>query len=420
MKAVIMAGGFGTRITSVYADIPKPLIPIEGKPVLQYAIENLASQGYRQIVLVLCHMADKIKDYFGDGDSLGVEIEYFVEESPLGTAGALAYLGDVFSDDFFLLNGDAVTDIDFKRFEEYHRAKGGLATILTHPNSHPYDSALIETDRDMAVTKWIQKGNASCLYFNRVNAGVHILNRAAISCLVRGKRADLDKEVLSPLICEKKLFAYDSTEYVRDMGTPDRLEKVSQDIKNGVAGARNLKNKQKAVFLDRDGTINLYKGFITRSDELELIPGAAEALKKINNSPYLAIIITNQPVIARGECTEEGLDLIHKKLQTLLGNEGAFYDDLFYCPHHPDKGYAGEVPELKFDCECRKPKPGLLFKAAEKYNVDLEKSFMIGDSERDVEAGVSAGCKPILIGEGASGSVCPVYSDLLSAVNDIL
>lgn len=420
MKAVIMAGGGGTRIASVYADIPKPLIPIEGKPVLQYIIENLASQGYRQIMLVLCHMADKIKDYFGNGRQFGVEITYFLESSPLGTAGALACLESSLSDDFFVLNGDVIIDIDFNRLEEYHRSKKGLATILTHPNSHPYDSALIETDQDMAVTRWIEKGSVGGLYYNRVNAGVHVLNRCAISPLIPGERSDLDRDVLSRLIDNKKLFAYDSTEYVRDMGTPERLKKVSEDVRNGIVKARNFKNKQRAVFLDRDGTINVYRGLITEPDELELIPGAAEALKRINDSPYLAIIITNQPVIARGDCTEGELALIHKKLQTLLGNEGAFYDALYYCPHHPDKGFAGEVAELKFDCECRKPKPGLLFEAAKKYNIDLKESYMIGDSGRDVQAGMSAGCKSVFIGDKDMGYGCPVYDSLLSAIIDIL
>ncbi len=418
--AVIMAGGFGTRIASVYADIPKPLIPIAGKPVLQHNIEALAEQGYRRFVLVLCHMADKIINYFGDGYDFGVEIKYFVEKSPLGTAGALPYVKEMVSDDFLLLNGDAIINIDFGRFEEYHRLRGGMATIFTHPNSHPYDSALIEVDENMTVTRWVEKGKAGSEYFNRVNAGVHIINKRVVSDLKQGRRADLDRDVLAPLIRDGKLFAYDSTEYVRDMGTPERLKAVENDVIMGVTEARNLKNKQKAIFLDRDGTINVYRNFITKPDELELIPGTAEAVRRINNSAYLTIIITNQPVIARGECSEEGLILIHKRLQTLLGNLGAFYDDLFYCPHHPDRGFAGEVPELKIDCECRKPKPGLLYKAAEKYNIDLKESFMIGDSERDIKAGINAGCRPILIGEGIAGISCPVYKDLAGAINHIL
>ena len=174
--------------------------------------------------------------------------------------------------------------------------------------------------------------------------------------------------------------------------------------------AKNLKNKQKAVFLDRDGTINRYVGFLRDIDDFELLPGVAEAVKRINASGYLAIVVTNQPVIARGEVTFEQLHEIHNKMETLLGAEGAYLDGIYYCPHHPHKGYEGEVPELKFDCECRKPKPGMLLKAAKDFNIDLAASWMIGDGENDIEAGKAAGCKTSLVGRGEYGQDMTVDS----------
>ena len=153
-----------------------------------------------------------------------------------------------------------------------------------------------------------------------------------------------------------------------------------------------MSNKQKAIFLDRDGTINKYVGFLRNIDEFELLPGVIEAIKKINASGYLAIVVTNQPVIARGEVSYGELEEIHNKMETLLGEKGAYIDAIYYCPHHPDKGYDGEIPELKFECDCRKPKPGMLWKAATDFNVDLSKSWMIGDGENDVLAGKNARC----------------------------
>ena len=135
---------------------------------------------------------------------------------------------------------------------------------------------------------------------------------------------------------------------------------------------------------------------MTKPEQFELIPGVAEAIKKINKSGYLAIVVTNQPVIARGDCTWEELQEIHNKMETELGKEGAFVDAIYICPHHKDKGFEGERPEYKFECDCRKPKPGLLNNAAADYNIDLSQSIMIGDSERDVEAGKEAGCKTAL------------------------
>ena len=177
------------------------------------------------------------------------------------------------------------------------------------------------------------------------------------------------------------------------MGTPERYCETEADIRSGKVSARNLRSKQKAVFLDRDGTINKDCGFITDARNFELLPKAAEAIKKINASGYLAIVVTNQPVIARGECTFEELERIHNKMETELGKKGAFIDGLYFCPHHPDKGFTGENAAYKCECACRKPKAGMLLQAAKDFNIDIASSYMIGDSEKDVLAGEKAGCK---------------------------
>jgi D,D-heptose 1,7-bisphosphate phosphatase len=216
----------------------------------------------------------------------------------------------------------------------------------------------------------------------------------------RKVKVDLDRQILKPLCGTGKMFCYDSPEYVKDMGTPERFNGVCADFAHGTVSAKNLKNKQKAIFLDRDGTINKYVGFLRDINDFELLPGVAEAIRKINASGYLAIVVTNQPVIARGEVTFDQLQEIHNKMETLLGQEGAYIDGIYFCPHHPDKGFEGEVPELKIDCDCRKPKPGMLLKAAEDFNIDLSQSWMVGDGENDVKAGLNAGCKTALIGQG--------------------
>ena len=232
-------------------------------------------------------------------------------------------------------------------------------------------------------------------------------------------KVDLDRQILKPLCGTGTMFCYDSPEYVKDMGTPDRFEAVCRDFAAGRVKAKNLKQKQKAVFLDRDGTINKYVGFLRDIDDFELLPGVAEAVKLINASGYLAIVVTNQPVIARGEVTVPQLQEIHNKMETLLGAEGAYLDAIYYCPHHPHKGYEGEVPELKIDCDCRKPKPGMLLKAAEEFNIDLSRSWMIGDGENDIKAGKAAGCRTALIGtdDYKQNETAPT---LLDAVNDVL
>ena len=432
MRTIIMAGGKGTRISSVTSDIPKPMIKIEGKPVLEHEIECLRDQGFTDLIITVSHLGSIIMDYFGDGSRFGVSVQYFNEETPLGNAGALFKLRNELEDDFLLLNADAIFDVDFNRFVDFHRAHGGLVTLFTHPNSHPYDSGVLIADENGAVEQWLTKEDVRPQWYrNRVNAGLHVINPKALDMTgidaetvgtVGGDgkiiKVDLDRQILKPLCGTGRMFCYVSPEYVKDMGTPDRYEAVCRNFAAGRVKAKNLKQKQKAVFLDRDGTINKYVGFLRNIDVFELMPDAAEAIRKINESGYLAIVVTNQPVIARGEVTVSELQLIHNKMETLLGAEGAYLDAIYYCPHHPHKGYEGEVPELKVDCECRKPKPGMLIKAAEDFNISLEDSWMIGDGENDVKAGKAAGCRTVLIGTEEYGQDIAATS-LLEAVEQI-
>lgn len=394
MKVVIMAGGKGTRITSVASDIPKPMILIEGKPVLEHEIECLRKQGFTDLILTVSHLGNIIMDYFGDGSKFGVHIEYYFEKEPLGNAGALFKIKDQLTDDFLLLNADVMFDVDFNRFVAYHKQHNGLVTLFTHPNSHPYDSALIIANEDHQVEQWLSKEDTRTTYYkNRVNAGLHVINKEVLNQTIHTQKVDLDRQLLKPLAGTCKMYCYDSPEYVKDMGTPERYYAVCDDFKEGRLQAKNLLQKQKAIFLDRDGTINKYVGFLRDIHQFELLPNVSKAIKKINNSCYLAIVVTNQPVIARGEVTKEELNTIHNKMETLLGQDGAYLDGIYYCPHHPHKGFEGEILELKIDCDCRKPKPGMLIQASKDFNIDLNQSWMIGDSDNDILAGENAGCK---------------------------
>ena len=423
MQIVIMAGGKGTRISSITSDIPKPMIPICGKPILEHQLLCLKKQGFNEAIIVVGHLGKVIEEYFLDGQALDMKITYIKEDTPLGTCGSLYYLKDHIKDDFLLLNGDIIFDVDIKRFANYHNDKNAWVTLLTHPNSHPYDSGIIKTDEDGKVIEWLHKEDPRRYYQNRVNAGIHMISPKVFSLFNELKKLDLDRDILKPMIPTGQLYAYDSPEYVKDMGTPDRYQKVTKDIENGRVTSKNLQQKQKAIFLDRDGTINKYKGFITMPEEFELIDGVTEAITMMNENGYLVIVVTNQPVIARGECSFDVLKEIHDKMETLLGEKGAYIDGIYYCPHHPDKGFVGERPEYKIKCECRKPKPGMLLDAALKFNIDLNSSYMIGDSKRDIEAGKAAGCSTVFLGSKESienTSDTLIYDSLLEFANDVI
>lgn len=413
IKVVIMAGGKGTRIRNEVKHIPKPMIDICGKPLLERQLEWLISQGINEVTIIVGYLGHLIIDHFKTGEKLGISIKYITEIEPLGTFGGLYYIRRESNQTILLINGDIMLDIDIQRLLNHHKNKNAEITLLTHPNDHPFDSALISTDENGRIVKWINKEDVRCDYKNRVNAGIHVIESNTLDFMLDNKypvNMDLDRDFLKPNIQKYKIFSYDTPEYVKDIGTPDRYHRVQEDFHKGLTNKKNLTQKQRAIFLDRDGTVIKYKGFITKPEQIELIEGAAKAIRGINESGRLAILVTNQPVIARGECTVEELLEIHNRIERLLGEKGAFIDDVYYCPHHPDKGFPGERLEYKIDCECRKPKPGLIYQAAERYNIDIAESIMIGDSVSDIEAGKRAGCMTGYIGDVEFlGDVVPDY-----------
>lgn len=431
MKAVIQAGGKGTRISEITGDvIPKPMLEISGYPILYHQMMNLKKNGITDITVIIGHLGNVIKDYFGDGKQFGLNISYVEEDpqKPLGTAGSLYFLKDKLKENFVFLLADVFIDIDFEKMEQYHIANNADVTLLTHPNGHPFDSDLI-VEEDGVVKAFDYKSNdrTTYNYKNLVNAGVMIFSPSVFKYLTELRKYNYEKDIIVPLINEGKVVSYKSSEYAKDMGTPERYRRVQEDYNSGICDAKNLANKQKAIFLDRDGTINEYVGFLRKEEDFRLIPGVSEAIKKINNSGYLAIVVTNQPVIARGEVTEEELEEIHKKMETLLGLDGAYIDDIYYCPHHPDKGFEGEIPELKIECDCRKPKTGMLEKAAREHNIDLSSSIMIGDSTLDIKMAENAGMQSVLLKTGQKGEdgkyeVSPtlIAEDLNDAINKII
>ena len=404
--AVIQAGGKGTRLRELTKDnIPKPLLKLNNKPMIEWQMECLKRYGIREFVFIIGHLGDKIREYFQDGKAWNVNISYIQETEPLGSAGALYYLKEKIQDrNFLLIFGDVMFDIDVRRMICFHEEKNGIATLLVHPNSHPQDSDLVVLDSEDRVTGFDSKHNVRDYWYdNCVNAGIYALSGNLLQQLEKPEKADLEKDILFPLIPSGQIYGYRTPEYVKDAGTAERFKKVEEEQKKGIWKQKNLTNEQRCIFLDRDGTINCHKGLISNPEKLELEPGAAEAIRLINASGYLAIVVTNQPVVARGMCQIEDVEEIHKKLVTLLGRGGAYLDDLVFCPHHPDKGYPEENPLYKMDCNCRKPKTGMIDVMVEKYHICRENSWMIGDTTMDIQTGKNAGLKTVLVKTGEAG-----------------
>ena len=396
MKAVIIAGGKGTRMGGLTKEIPKPMLYIGNEPILLHQIELLKKYGITDIIIIVNYLKTQIVEFFGNGKDHGINISYYEESQPLGTVGGIKEVEDQLIDDFLVLYGDIMINMHLGRLIDFHKKKNSDCTLVLHPNDHPYDSDLLEINKNARVTRFYPKPHDPGLYYpNLVNAGAYILSPSIFRHIEKGIKADFGHDIFPKIYNQIGMYGYNTAEYLKDTGTPERLEEVWHDWSSGKIERSSYEFKQKAIFLDRDGVVNEEISFIGKPEDLILYDYTPAALRKINRSDYKAIIVTNQSVIARNLCTLEELTVIHNKMETELGKEHAKLDAIYFCPHHPDKGYPEERTEYKIDCLCRKPKPGMLLEAASDFNLDLSASFIIGDNDRDVLAGKNARCTTV-------------------------
>jgi histidinol-phosphate phosphatase family protein len=392
--AVVLAGGKGTRLASAFPDLAKPMVPVDGLPIAEHLVRTYAAQGVRRFIFTLGYRGDQLRAHFGDGSAWGVSVEYFEEREPLGTAGALAELQDELgAAPFWVFYADTLSSVDLSRMEAHHRANCADATLLVHPNDHPYDSDLVDAEPTGRVRAVFGKPHpADREVRNVVNAALYLLEPSMLREIPRGVASDFGRDLFPKWAASHRLYAYSTPEYIKDMGKPERRAQVEAALRQGKVEARNLRNRQRAVFLDRDGVINVDSDLIKHPDELVLVPGAAAAIHALNQSDLIAVVVTNQSVVARNLTDEAGVDRIHARMERLLADEaGAFVDAIYYCPHHPHGGFPEENQAYKIECSCRKPKPGMLLAAADRFNIDLSSSYLVGDSPRDIEAGQAAG-----------------------------
>lgn len=406
-NVAILAGGMGTRLRERSGDLPKPMVPVLGKPVLHHQIELCRRNGFTRIVLLVQHRHEKISEYFGDGSSFGVTLSYAIEDEPRGTAGALRDALPMLGNRFLLLYGDTFMDVNLRKLWNAHAVSGAVGTLFLHPNDHPQDSDLVDIDACGAVRAILPYPHPEGREVrNLVNAALCVLERTGLEDVTSPSgKADIAKHMFPRMLeLGRRLYGYVTPEYIKDMGTPERLDKVERDYIAGLPERRSDRQLRSAVFLDRDGTINREVTHLKSPGQLELLPGAASAIRRLNRSGSLAVVITNQPVVARGEVSLEDLNRIHGRLEFLLGANGAFLDGLYFCPHHPDKGFPREVSELKGPCSCRKPEPGLIEQACRELGIGRENSWMVGDTTADVEAGRRAGLRTVLLRSGHAGT----------------
>jgi len=374
-QTIILAGGIGTRLRPLTNNLPKPMIPINRKPFLEYLIDLLKENGIEEVVLLLGYLPEKIKEYFGNGSKFGINIKYSIGDVSFETGKRIKNAEELLDDNFLLMYCDNYWPLNLKKLVKYHDNHNVLATVTIYTNKDNFTKSNMEVDNQGYVILYDKSRKEKNL--SGVDIGFFIINKKILE-LMPDTNFSFEKEILPKLIKKKQLAGYLTEHRYYSIGNIERLPVTEKYLQ-----------PKKVIFLDRDGVINEKPpkaDYVKNWNEFEFLPGAIEALKILTQNGYEIYIISNQAGIARGIMTEDDLKEIHEKMKKELDNIGAKVSGIYYCPHGWDDG-----------CECRKPKPGMFFQAAREHHIDLTKAVFIGDDERDIQAGNSAGCKTILV-----------------------
>ena len=402
--AAIVAGGLGSRAQGLTGDaIPKALLPVAGVPILFRQLAVLAREGITNVTVLAGHLGAQLAPAVeAEARRLSLAVSVLVEKEPLGTAGCLTAL-DI-CEDILIVYGDMLFDLDLERLAAAQAAGGAELTIVAHPNDHPETSDLVVERGGLARAILAKGAPREGDQRNLVPAGLYLAAPVFFRGLVPRVKADMIHDVLPERMAAGAMIGvYNSPEYLRDVGTPARHALAEADIRAGRVEAQSLRRSRPAIFFDIDGVLNAEPGGhgVLSPDDVRLLPGAAAALNAARAAGFLAVGITNRPQLAKGLLDEDGLQRIFGRLESLLARDKAWLDRIYYCPHHPEAGHAGEVTALKIACDCRKPAPGMLRTAVRDLNIDLRRSVMIGDSPRDIGAAKAMGIKIYGVRTGA-------------------
>ncbi len=379
-QAVILAGGQGTRLRPLTNDCPKPMILINDRPFLEYLIELLKNNGISEIILLLGYLPDKIINHFGDGRKYGLSIKYSVTNVNDETGTRLRKALPLLKDKYLLMYCDNYWPLDLKELIKFHDNHNVAATVTIHTNKDATTKNNVIVDENGYVIKYDKNRTERGL--NGVDIGFFILNKD-ISSIMPSGNFSLEKKVIPKLIAQQQLAGYKTDHKYYSIGSLGRLTDTKKFL-----------SPKKIIFLDRDGVINKKPpkaDYVKKWEEFKFLPGAIKALKILNEKGFKIYIITNQPGIARKLMTKKDLNNIHKNLKKEVEKTGGHIAGIYPCLH----GWED-------NCDCRKPKAGLLFQAARNLCLDLTKTIFIGDDERDIKAGKTAGCKTMLIKSGDS------------------
>ena len=417
MDVLILAGGDGQRIKAISKNKQKSLLKINNVSLLKYQITKLSKINKR----IFISIKENDKEIINELKTIKkINFKLIKENKKLGTAGCLKALKNYRIENILVIYSDILFNINLKKFIKFHKDKKSDLTLFTHPNNHPYDSDLVEVNKNSKVTDFHNKYSKKKYVGNLCLSGIYIIKKKLLNHLDKNEYQDFSKNFLPKILKKKKLkvFSYMSREYAKDIGTPYRYKNAVKEFNSDKFKKWNLDYKIPAIFLDKDGVINADKYNYKYQNPFEFIDGTFDAIKKINESEFLAVLITNQPAVAKGFISIDKLKKDFKKLESLLGQKGSYLDRIFYCPCHPEKGHKGEIKKFKRICSWRKPNNGMLLTAIKDLNIDKKKSFMIGDTENDLIAAKKTEIKFIQVGKKELNYNLK-FKNLISAINFI-
>jgi len=392
-QAVFLVGGKGTRLGSLASAIPKPLLEIApGLRFLDVVIEEAARHGFDDILLLAGHLGEQVEQAYSGRTVRGATIRVLREPEPMGTGGALDFARSELAPAFLMANGDSLFEINLRALAT-PLAPGVLARIALRKVLDPSRYGAVEFD-GRYVRGFLEK-SPDIAGPSLINGGVYVLSRDAVGSIVRP--CSLETDIFPSLAKEGRMEGMPFDGYFLDMGLPDTLTQARAEIPQ--------RRKFRCGFLDRDGVLNHDDGYTHSAQDLRWMPGAIDAVRLLNDAGLLAIVVTNQAGIAKGIFTEADMHALHREMDRQLAEHGAHIDEYFYCPYHAD---AVTLAYRTAGHPDRKPNPGMLWRAAESWSIDLKHSFLVGDRQSDLEAAMRAGVRGHLYQGGN-------LSDLLKA-----
>lgn len=386
VQAAILVGGKGTRLGSATSATPKPLMEIvAGRTFLDLLIENVARQGFTDILLLAGHFGDQIAERFHDRQIMGAHIRVVIEREPLGTGGALVEASHLLDARFVLMNGDSYFDVNLRALTHAAEREDmpALMALREVDDVSRYGSVVLQRT---TVTQFVEKrpGNARP---GLINGGIYVLTRAILQ-RIDHVPCSIEADVFPSLAAERRMSGVVQDGYFLDIGIPESLALGRLELP--------VVDRRPAAFLDRDGVINVDSGYTYRPEDLRFVQNAPFAIRRLNDAGYRVIVVTNQAGVAHGHYDEAAVHVFHAHMRDRLAAEGAYIDRFYHCPFHPD----GVVKAYRMNHPDRKPQPGMLLRAIQDHSIDVSRSFLIGDKQSDLDAAAGAGVMGLLFEGG--------------------